>query len=102
MSDDPIAEALNRETCLKPEGDSIKNITAISRENEIKTPYAINEFGSRQLILDFYVPNWIFELDKSITEIVQKPAIWKEKGGCFEFFFNSLYYIAKVVNGILI
>lgn len=72
--------------------------TQITKDNEITTRWAVNDFGSSQLILDFYVPTWIFNLDCAVTSMVQIPAKWENVGGFLGGFFWLLYYIAIIVN----
>lgn len=78
--------------------EEAKYVSAIEEDNEVKTVYAVNSFGSRQLILDFYVPHWLFKIDKSVSRFVQMPAEWKEEGGVVLGFFYLLYYTALIVN----
>jgi len=72
--------------------------TKISRDNEITTKYAVNSFGSRQLILDPYVPAAVFALDCWFTRQMQAAVRSRHASKQHEVLFAVLYWFAVGVN----
>lgn len=95
---DGLVENAVKRQMVVDEPENAKFVSTIDEDNEIKTVYAVNNFGSRQLILDFFVPHWLFKMDKSVSKFVQRPAQWKHEGGILLGFYHFLYYTAVIVN----
>jgi hypothetical protein len=72
--------------------------TKISRDNEITTKYAVNSFGSRQLILDPFVPDCVFAMDCCFTQWVQAPVRSRDHSKLHSLLFSVLYWFAVLVN----
>lgn len=95
---DKVLERSVREQIVPMKSEEPVHFTEISEDNEIKTRWAVNSFGSSQLILDFFVPDWLFRIDCAVTRFVQRPAEWKNADDILVGFFNILYYTAIIVN----
>jgi len=75
-----------------------ENYTQISKDNEIKTKYAITDLGYRQIIVDPYVPDCVFKFDCLFTQWIQKPAVWKERNVALKIFHYFVLITAEIVN----